>query len=300
MTPQELTAMLLAGRKPTQTIAEMARDMEEFSATLPMPEGIHEEPRRLGGVDGLWFTPDGSAAEQGCILYLHGGGYGIGSARSHRALTALIAKVCGMPVWSIEYTLSVAQPYPAAIEDALAAYAALLAEGHAAGGIVVMGDSAGGGAAAALALMALDRGIPSPGGLVLFSPWLDLTFSGPSHRECADRDPVVCVDSMTMMRDSYLRVQDPSARYASPALADLRGLPPVLIQVGSEEMLLSDSLMLAERAGIDRVEVTLEVWPEMVHVFQAYFPHLDEAHQALRHVSQWIASHIECPISEPI
>ncbi len=300
MTPQELKAMLFAARKPVPTIAEMASDMEEFSASLPMPEGVREEPRRLGGVDGLWFTPEDCAAERGCILYLHGGGYAIGSARTHRALTALIAKVCRVPVWSIEYTLSVAQPYPAAIEDALAAYSALLTERHSASGIVAMGDSAGGGAAAAMALMALDRGIPVPGGLVLFSPWLDLTFSGGSHRECAERDPVVCVQSMSMMRDSYLRGQEPSARYASPALADLRGLPPMLIQVGSEEMLLSDSLMLAERAGIERVEVTLEVWPEMIHVFQAYFPHLHEAHQALRHVSQWIASHIELPSVEPI
>lgn len=95
---------------------------------------------------------------------------------------------------------------------------------------------------------------------------------------------------MTMMRESYLRGTDPATRHASPALADLRGLPPVLIQLGSEELLLSDSLIFAERAGIDRVEVTLEVWPDMIHVFQAYFPHLDEAHQALARVSRWIAA----------
>ncbi|WDA39637.1 alpha/beta hydrolase fold domain-containing protein [Erythrobacter sp. BLCC-B19] len=292
MTPQELAAMLMAARKPAPTIAEMAADMEELGASLPMPEGVVETPRSLGGIDGLWFAPEGSDARQGCILYLHGGGYGIGSARSHRALTALIAQVCAMPVWSIDYTLSTSRPFPAAIEDALAAFEALVSAGYAPGSIFVIGDSAGGGAAAAMALLALDRGVPAPGGLVLFSPWLDLTFSGASHRECGPRDPVVCVHSMTMMRESYLRGADPASRHASPALADLRGLPPVLIQVGSEELLLSDSLTFAERAGIDRVEVTLEVWPDMIHVFQAYFPHLEQAHHALARVVGWIAARI--------
>jgi acetyl esterase/lipase len=292
MTPQELTAMLMAARKPAPTIAEMARDMEELGASLPMPEGVIETPRSLGRIDGLWFEPESGGASRGCILYLHGGGYGIGSARSHRALTALIAKTCGMPVWSIDYTLSVARPFPAAIEDALAAFRALVAEGCDPADIIVMGDSAGGGAAAAMALLAIDRGGPSPGGLVLFSPWLDLTFSGASHHACPQRDPVVCVHSITMMRESYLQGADPAARHASPALADCTGLPPVLIQVGSEEMLLSDSLIFAERAGIDRVEVSLEVWPGMIHVFHAYFPHLEEAHQALAGVSRWIAARL--------
>ena len=287
----DFLAMLFAQGKeraePT-SLEDLARDMETLAATVPPVEGVSVATHSLGGIEGLWFAPEHSSDEQRCILYIHGGGYGAGSPHTHQTLTALIAKNAGIPAWSIDYRLSTEAPFPAAIEDCLAAYMGLVDSGYDARQIAVVGDSAGGGAAVALGLMLADRGLPQPSCMVLFSPWADLTLSGPSHQKCIDRDPSISRGLLDLCRNAYVQPDEQESRYASPGLADLTGLPPLLIQVGSEELLLSDSVMLAANAGTARVEVNLQIWPQMGHVFQAYYPFVEGAEEALGAATDWL------------
>ncbi len=292
--PEVFRKMLFAAREEagsSLTIEQMRTNMEELGATMPIAAGVTKERIELGGVSGLKFTPSHGMTNRH-LLYFHGGGYAIGSAETHQGFVSYLASKINAVAWSMDYRLAPEAPYPAAIDDCFAAYDALVESGVAANEIIMMGDSAGGGAALATALKAKDNGLAVPAALILLSPWTDLTLSGKTHGTSVDRDPIVSPEAIKMMTDAYLDGADPGHRYISPGLTDLSGLPPMIIQAGSHEMLLSDSILLAENAGIANVDATLEIWSDMVHVFQVHYLHINEARKAVDQILHWSASRL--------
>lgn len=254
---------------------------------FPVGADVEVEATILGGVPGERITPPESAADT-CLLYLHGGGYCIGSPRSHRHLAAAIAREAKASAVVPEYRLAPEFPFPAAVDDALAVYRTLLDSGLPARRITIAGDSAGGGLTLACLLAAREAGLPLPGAAVCLSPWVDLTCGGASHAALAAVDPLVDRADLTRFRAHYVGACDPRVPLASPLYADLRGLPPLLIQVGDAEVLLDDARSLAACAQAAGVPVQLEVWPRMIHVWQWYWPMLDEGEAAIRGIGEFI------------
>jgi phosphinothricin tripeptide acetyl hydrolase len=225
------------------------------------------------------------------VLYLHGGGYVIGSPPSHRHLAAAIAGAAAANALLLDYRLAPEHPYPAAVEDATAAYRWLLARGIAPGSVVIAGDSAGGGLTVATLLALREARVPLPAAGVCISPWVDLTCSGGSYVTKAAADPIVGRAGVEQMARAYLGSTAPREPLASPLFADLRGLPPLLIHVGSEEVLLDDSVQLAERARAAGVDTTLEVYERMIHVWHWFLPMLDEAQTAVEAIGRFARRH---------
>jgi epsilon-lactone hydrolase len=221
------------------------------------------------------------------VLYLHGGGYVIGSLRSHRHLAAAIAGAAGASALSLDYRRAPEDPFPAAVDDAVASYRWLLEQGITPGRIVIAGDSAGGGLTVATLVALKDARVPLPAGGVCISPWVDLTFSGASYETKAAVDPIVRRPGIDEMARAYLGKTDPRTPLASPAFADLRGLPPLLIHVGSDEVLLDDAVQLALRAKAAGVSAMLEVWDRMIHVWHWFLPMLEEADSAIQGIGRF-------------
>jgi monoterpene epsilon-lactone hydrolase len=234
-----------------------------------------------------WLQPP-AVRNDAVVLYFHGGGYVIGSPRSHRHLAAAIARAAGSRALLLDYRLAPEHPFPAALEDAIAAYRWLLAQSLTPGRIVLAGDSAGGGLTIATLLALRERGLPRPGGGVCISPWVDLTCSGASYATKAATDPIVTHESVSALAQDYMAGGDLKAPLASPLYADLRDLPPLLVQVGSEEVLLDDALGLGARARAAGVDVTVEEWPTMIHVWHWFLPMLDEAEQAIATIGRFV------------
>jgi monoterpene epsilon-lactone hydrolase len=233
-----------------------------------IPPGVLGQARRVGGVDGEWLVPVGAAPGR-TLLYLHGGGYFACSARTHRPITTGFARR-GLQVFAPEYRLAPEHPFPAAIDDAVAAYEGLLAAGIGAEQIVMAGDSAGGGLAMAALLTLREAGRPLPAGAVLFSPWTDLAATGASIVSNHKRDAMFNGDQIGLAAAPYLAGTDPLHPRASPVYAALHGLPPLLIHVGSHEVLLDDSTRLAERALAAGTPAILRQWPVVPHVWQLF------------------------------
>jgi monoterpene epsilon-lactone hydrolase len=221
------------------------------------------------------------------VLYLHGGGYVIGSPRSHRHLAAAIASAAAASALLLDYRLAPEHPYPAAVDDATAAYRWLLDQAIAPEHVVIAGDSAGGGLTVATLLALRDARVPLPAGGVCISPWVDLTCGGGSYRTKAGVDPIVGQAGVAEMAKAYLGNVSPRTPLASPLFADLDGLPPLLIHVGSDEVLLDDAVQLAARAKAAGVETTIEVWERMIHVWHWFLPMLDEAHAAVEAIGRF-------------
>ena len=261
------------------------------AATTRAPHGCDSAPAMFGNVPGLRVTPANARADR-VVLYFHGGGYVIGGPRSHGKLAAQIAHAARSEAWLVDYRLAPEQPHPAALEDALAAYR-WLSQRDGVGRIVLAGDSAGAGLALAVAVRIRDLKLPRPLAMVLISPWTDLTLSGESQRTHRDRDP--------MLRRAWLAAC--AAHYAaglpldntalSPLFASLTHLAPMLIQVGSEEILLSDSERLAARARHAGVSVRLSRFEGMWHDFQVHAGVLVEADQALAEIRTFVDRCIE-------
>lgn len=243
------------------------------------PAAARISPAQAGGVPGEWV--EGPAGTKNVLLYLHGGGYFGCSAESHRPVTVSFA-LEGFRVLAPDYRLAPENQFPAAIDDAVAAYRGLLGEGYSPEQIVVAGDSAGGGLALSLLVALRTAGVPLPAGAALFSPWTDLAATGESVRTNAKRCAMFHGPDIGLSARYYLGQVDPRNPLASPLYADLTGLPPILIHVGADEVLRDDSTRVAERARAAGVRVELKVWPVVPHAWQLAPHMIPEARQSLR------------------
>jgi epsilon-lactone hydrolase len=273
------------------TLAERRAQYDRAERVFPTPADVTVETVQAPERPAEWLTPP-AARGDAVVLYFHGGGYAIGSPRSHRHLAAAIARAAGTRALLLDYRLAPEHPFPAALEDAVVAFEWLLARGIAPDRIVLGGDSAGGGLTVASLLALRDRGIPRPGGGVCISPWVDLTCSGASYATKAESDPIVTRDAVEALAQAYVRSGDRKAPLVSPLFADLRNLPPLLVHVGSEEVLLDDAIGLGARARAAGVDVKVEEWPEMVHVWHWFLPILDEAEKAIAGIGDFVRARV--------
>jgi monoterpene epsilon-lactone hydrolase len=275
----------------TLTLEQRRAQYERAERVFPTPADVAVEHAESPERPAEWLRPPGVRPDA-AVLYLHGGGYVIGSPRSHRHLAAAIARAAGTPALLLDYRLAPEHPFPAALDDAVAAYEWLLARGIAPARIVIAGDSAGGGLTVATLLALRERGLPRPGGGVCISPWVDLTGSGASYVTRAAADPIVTREGIEGMAQAYVAGGDRKSPLISPLFADLRHLPPLLVHVGSDEVLLDDARGLAEHARSAGVDVTLEEWPAMIHVWHWFLPMLDEAERAVGNIGTFVRARI--------
>ncbi len=259
-----------------------------------LASGWRVRVERGAPLNGEWIEPiaPDHAARHRCILYLHGGAYIAMSARTHRAITSRLACWSGARLFALDYRLAPEHPFPAALDDALAAYRALIAAGMPPSRIVVAGDSAGGGLALALLLAARDAGDDLPAGAVLFSPWTDLAVTGDSIIANNAADALFVGSWVSAIARHYLADAEATNPLVSPVYADLTGLPPLLIQVSDTEVLLDDSRRVAEHARRAGVEATLQIWPGLPHGWQIFAPILPEARNALRDAAAFIRARL--------
>jgi acetyl esterase/lipase len=288
----QLDAILRQGRLDTGgEVAALRAAFNELMAQVPMAADVQQKPMEIGGVGGIEVTIQGTEAN-GVILYFHGGVYVIGSAATSVPLVGDLVRRTGAKAITVEYRLAPEHPYPAAVEDARATYEGLLAQGIDPGQIALAGESAGGGLAVATLLALREAGTPTPSCAFLMSPYADLTLSGETLDEKQALDPVLTPDGLRVRAPEYVAKADASDPQISPIFGDLSGLPPLLIQVGSHEILLSDALRLAGRAATADVAVTLEVTPGVPHVFQGFAGLLDEAGAALDRASDFLKAQL--------
>jgi acetyl esterase/lipase len=264
---------------------------EQFGAMTAEPEGVSYQPVDVDGIPGQWIQPDGSSPDH-VLLYLHGGGYKACSVQSHRKLVGHIATAACCRGLAIDYRLTPEHPHPAQVEDACRAYEWLLANGIDSTGIALAGDSAGGGLVMLTLLALKTRGLPLPAAGAVLSPWIDLESSGDSMISRADRDLLITAQSGKEAAADFLQGRDPRDPTAAPLHADLGALPPIAIQVGDHEVLLDDSTRLAERIRQAGGEVTIEIFPEMQHVFQVCAGNMPEADRAISRLGAWLAGHL--------
>jgi monoterpene epsilon-lactone hydrolase len=271
---------LIASRPRATEIAEMRLDADARAKAFPLPSDVTVEPVTANGVRAEWTSTPKSDPDS-AILYLHGGGYVICSIESHRHLAAEVGRSAGTRTLAIDYRLAPEHPFPAAVEDTVAAYRYMLESGLKPNRIAVTGDSAGGGLVVGALLAIREAGLPLPACGWCISPWVDMEALGQSFTDRAESDPTVQKATILMMAQWYLGGADPRHPHAAPIYGDLRGLPPLLIQVGSVETLLDDSVALARKAGIAEVPVSLQIWPEMIHIWHIFFPMLTAGRQAI-------------------
>jgi epsilon-lactone hydrolase len=271
-------------------VATLRTAFEEVMRYVPVAGDVRKSEIAFGAVSALELEVDGNESAD-VILYLHGGVYVIGSARASVPLAANLARRTKAKVVSVDYRLAPEHPYPAALDDAKTAYEGLLDRGIVPSNIAISGESAGGGLAIALLLALKDAGRPMPSSAFVMSPMTDLTLSGNSIIEKETVDPLFTANALRRRVPDYVGAADPSDPYISPAFGDLRGLPPLLIQVGSHEILLSDAIRLAARAAEDDVATVLDVTPGVPHVFQGYAAMLDEGDRALNRAATFLQAH---------
>lgn len=269
-------------------VEQMRKGFAAMMGTFSVPTGVRQTPMTLAGRPAVLVESEGEVVP-GTILYFHGGSYVLGSPETAMVLTANLVRRTGMRAISLDYRLAPEHPFPAAIDDCFAAYRALLDSGLDAASIVLVGDSAGGGLTVATTLSARAARLSVPGAIVAFSPGLDHTRSGRTMKTKEGIDPFFTRGSMTQTGEMYLAGQDPKPAFLAPAVyADLSGFPPILLQVGSNEVLLDDSVRLADRARDAEVDVILDVTAGVPHVFQAFADSLDEADAALDRAALFI------------
>ena len=263
-------------RQELETLAKTFKPLAPIQTTSVVANNVSAE----------WITPQGISTER-VILYIHGGSFNSGSVVSHRALAANIAMACKARALIIDYRLAPEHPFPSALQDALAAYDWLLSNGIPAGQVAIAGDSAGGTLSLTLLIQLRDQGKPLPAMAVCLSPATDFTLSGESWTRNRTKDVMLNLRNIRTAGEIYLRGADLRSPLVSPLYADLHGLPPILIQVGSVEVLLSDATRFAEKAKEVGVSVTLEVWDGMQHVWQYTASFLPEARQAIRNIGEF-------------
>ncbi len=269
-------------------ISEMRQGYEDFGAMLPKAADITFTPFSIGTMAAEWSSTPAADQSQ-VMLYLHGGGYVLGSISTHRAMVGELGRAFGGRTLAIHYRMGPEVPFPAAVDDAVAAYEFLLAQGVASNRIVIAGDSAGGGLTLATLMAIRDKGLAMAGAGFCISPWADLEGRGDSMTSKAAVDPMVQHDGLAMMAAAYIGKGDLRHPYASPIHGDFARLPPLLIHVGSAETLLDDSIRVAQLAGAADVPVHLEIWPHMIHVWHFFAPMLAEGRQAITSAGAWLA-----------
>ena len=271
---------------------ERRQRLDEVGSFWPVAPDVKLDPVDLDGVPGEWSTAPGSDPSR-VLLFFHGGGYCSGSIRSHRRMVTEAGRSAGIRTLAVGYRLAPEHPFPAAMEDALTAWRCLRKQGLAARHIAVGGDSAGGGLALVLSTQLRDAKEELPGCAWLVSPWTDLTMSGSTLTTKDDTDPIIHRAYLGELADAYVPARmDRKDPRISPLYAELTGLPPILIQVGSAETLLADATRLAGAAGRADVPVTLEIWPHMIHAWPMWNAHLKPGRAALAHAGAFMRAHM--------
>ena len=278
------------GAGPTN-VEEMRASDEMMASMATPPSGVTYDEVDAGGVPAMWVTPEGAPSDK-AIMYLHGGGYVIGTMHSHAKMVGHIAKAAGVRALNVDYRLAPEYPHPAAVEDAVTAYRWLLDQGISNDRIVISGDSAGGGLTVATLLAIRDQGLPRPAAGVPLSPWIDLEGTGESMTSKAHLDLIVDSAGLKLMADMFLNGQSARDPLAAPLYADYVGVAPLYIQVGDEETLLDDSSRLAEQATAAGVDVRIDVFPEMQHVFQMAAGNVPEADEAIERIGAYVRERI--------
>jgi monoterpene epsilon-lactone hydrolase len=276
---------------PTPDLADARQRFEKMAGFLGGAPDAKCERVDAGGVPAEWVAAPGCDAQR-AVLFLHGGGYAIGSINTHRRLAYDISAASGARVLLIDYRLAPEHPFPAAVEDAAKAWRWLLQQGFRANKLAVAGDSAGGGLTIATLVNLRDQKLGLPACAVAISPWVDLEGVGNSITARAAQDPMVGKDGLLWMARMYLNGKDAKTPLAAPLHADLKGLPPILVQVGSAEVLLDDATRIAEKLHAAGVEVRLALWPNMLHVFPLFAPILSEGRDGCLEIGTFIRSRI--------
>jgi epsilon-lactone hydrolase len=289
----KLVSMLrTAGISTDPTIEEIRAGWEKFAASFVPAADLTFKPVSARGVPAEWVTAPDSDSNR-VVLYFHGGGYTIGSIASYRSYTGRLARATQSRLLSVGYRLAPEHPFPAALDDAVASYHWLLDQGISPSRIAVVGDSAGGGLALATVIAIRDGGAPIPAAIVAIGPVTDLAKEGASMRERAHLDPIVTYESSLAHARRYVGAQgDLKHPLASPLYADLRGLPPVLIMVGTHEALFDDSTRFAAKAEAAGVEAQLDIWEEMIHVWPFFADILPEGREAIGKIGDYIKARI--------
>jgi monoterpene epsilon-lactone hydrolase len=282
MADMELKALrdMLAARPRITDLNERRKAFDMNARSFPVGADVVVEPTDAGGVRAEWTTtPDADRSR--AVLYCHGGGYVFGSLDSHRHLAVEVGRVARSRVLALDYRLAPEHPFPAPVEDAVAAYRYVLGLGIAPRDIAIAGDSAGGGLVVAAMVAIRDAGLPLPACGWCISPWVDMEAIGTTMETKAHADPTVQRETIREIATAYLGGADPRSPLASPLYADLRGIAPLFIQVGAAETLLDDAVRLAGVAGHADVPVRLDIWPEMIHVWHLFHPLLGAGKRAI-------------------
>jgi acetyl esterase/lipase len=289
---ESLDAILRQSAFPAGSdVSEQRRLLRELLSAQPLPAEVTVTRAALDGVPTAEITVDGIEPRH-VVLYFHGGVYAMGDAFLAADLASQVGRRTRAKVISVDYRLAPEHPYPAAVDDALAAYQALLRGGTAPSDIAFAGESAGGGLAIATLVNARDHGLPRPAAALVMSPYADLTLAGATMDTKRAADPLLSRENLQPRVTDYTAGHDAALGLISPIFADLSGLPPLIIQAGTHEVLLDDAVRLAQRAATADVEVTLDITPGVPHVFQAYYPLLDEAAAALDRAGQFLSKHL--------
>jgi len=284
-----LRAKLASWLRPADS-RQRRLDFDAQGREYGIPADVTVEPVTANGLRAEWTVTPGASGDA-AILYLHGGGYVIGSLDSHRHLVAEAGRAAGCWALALDYRLAPEEPFPAAVDDALSGYRYLLARGIAPGRVAIAGDSAGGGQVVASMVAIRDAGLPQPGCGWCISPWVDMEAIGETMTSKAAADPTVQKAGILEMAGLYLNGADPRSPLAAPLYADLTGLAPLLIQVGAAETLLDDAIRLAKLAGAVDVHVELQIWPEMIHVWHLFHRELKAGLRAIEAGGAFIRAH---------
>jgi len=289
---ENLEAVLRQSAFPVDIdVNEQRRLLRELTSAQPLPADVTVTAAALGGVPTAEITIDGIEPRH-VVLYFHGGVYVLGDAFLAADLASQVGRRTRAKVISVDYRLAPEHPYPAAVDDALAAYEALLHNGTAPSDIAFAGESAGGGLAVATLVNARDHGLPLPAAAFVMSPYADLTLAGTTMETKREVDPLMSREALQSRVTDYAVGQDAALGLISPIFAELSGLPPLIIQAGTHEVLLDDAVRLAQQAATADVEVTLDITPGVPHVFQSFHPILDEAAAALDRAGQLLSAHL--------
>jgi acetyl esterase/lipase len=270
-------------------VAKMRKRLDQLGRLARPARHVAIEETSIAGLHAEWYRPE-KATPGKLLIYLHGGAYTLGSCDSHRKLVTHMAQEGNIEAVMPEYRLAPEHPFPAGLDDAIAVYKALLDSGYKAADIVISGDSAGGGLSVATMLQLRHQGLPLPGAAVLISPFLDMSASGESMKTRAERDPWFRPDEVEVVIRYYCPGEDVRNPLLSPVFANVAGLPPTLIHVGDDEILLSDSTRFADKLKTAGIDVELEVFPEMWHVFQLFVGKMPESKAAVKKIGAYIRS----------